>query len=269
MKKLISVWLPILAAIVISPFSLFAQSSIKTSDLFGDIRARHIGPALMSGRISDIDVVNSKPEVIYVGAAGGGVWKSQSAGALFTPVFDEHTQSIGKVTIDQNHPDTVWVGTGETWVRNSVSVGDGIYKTTDGGSSWKNMGLKDSERISDIIVDPTNSNIVYVGVLGHLWNDHEERGVYKTTDGGETWVKLLYVNPQTGCADLTMDPEDPNTLYAAMWDFRRTPYSFRSGGPGSGLHKTTDGGKTWAKVTQGLPKGTLGRLAVEIVPSNR
>jgi photosystem II stability/assembly factor-like uncharacterized protein len=269
MKRIISVWLPILAAIIISPFSLFAQPSIKTSELFGDIRARHIGPALMSGRISDIDVVNSKPEVIYVGAAGGGVWKSQSAGALFTPVFDEHTQSIGKVTIDQNHPDTVWVGTGETWVRNSVSVGDGIYKTTDGGSSWKNMGLKDSERISDIIVDPTNSNIVYVGVLGHLWNDHEERGVYKTTDGGETWEKLLYVNPQTGCADLTMDPEDPNTLYAAMWDFRRTPYSFRSGGPGSGLHKTTDGGKTWTKVTQGLPKGTLGRLAVEIAPSNR
>lgn len=247
---------------------VFAQSAIKTSDLFGDIRARHIGPAVMSGRISDLDVVNSKPEIIYVGAAGGGVWKSQSAGSLFTPVFDEHTQSIGKITIDQNHPDTVWVGTGETWVRNSVSVGTGIYKTTDGGASWKHMGLAESERISDIIVHPADPNIVYVGVLGHLWDDHEQRGVYRTIDGGNTWERLLYVDARTGCADLSIDPEDPNTLYAAMWDFRRTPYSFVSGGKGSGLFKSVDGGKTWSKLTNGLPSGTLGRMAVEVAPSN-
>jgi len=147
----------------------WAQSDLSTKALLGDMRARSIGPAVMSGRITDIDVVTSKPEVIYVGSAGGGVWKSISAGTTFRPVFDDHTMSIGKVTIDQSNPETVWVGTGESWVRNSVAIGTGLYKTTNGGTSWEFVGLKDSQHISDILVHPKDGNIVYVGVQGHLW----------------------------------------------------------------------------------------------------
>lgn len=222
----------------------------------------------MSGRVSDVVAASDDPKTLYVGAAGGGVWKSVNGGAVFFPVFDEHTQSIGKIAIDPQHTDTVWVGTGEPWVRNSVSVGTGMYRSTNGGSTWQNMGLENTERIADVIIDPNNSNVLYVAALGHLWGPNEERGVFKTTDGGATWEKILYVDQNTGCADLTMDPNDPNLLYATMWDFRRSPDFFTSGGPGSGLHKSTDGGKTWTKVTAGLPKGELGRMAIEIAPSN-
>ncbi len=247
---------------------LQAQSD-KLSGLLGSIRARHIGPALMSGRIASIDVVNASPEIIYVGSAGGGVWKSISGSADFRPVFDDYTQSIGKITIDQSNPQTVWVGTGEPWVRNSVSVGNGIYKTTDGGTSWKLMGLKDSERISDIIIHPKDPNTVYVAALGHLWNANEERGIFKTTDGGTTWKKVLYIDENTGGADLSMDPENPDVLYAAMWSFRRQPWNFDSGFNGkSGLYKSTDGGATWNTIHNGLPQETLGRMAVAVAPSN-
>lgn len=255
--------------------SVFSQGQqLSGDDLFGALRARQIGPATMSGRISDIDVVESDPTIIYVGSAGGGVWKSQSGGTSFRPVFDDHTMSIGKVTIDQHHPDTVWVGTGEPWVRNSVSVGTGIYKTTNGGTRWEFKGLPDSERISDIVIDPRNPNTVYVAVLGHLWNANEERGVYRTTDGGDSWEKILYVDANTGAADLSMDPENPEVLYAAMWSHRRYPDFFDSGlGKAkekgkSALYKTTDGGQSWNKLTAGLPQGTLGRMAVEVAPAH-
>ncbi len=241
---------------------------LKGSALFGNLRARHIGPAVMSGRITDIDVVTSKPEIIFIGTAGGGVWKSNSAGAILTPIFDDYTMSIGKITIDQDHPDTVWVGTGETWVRNSVSVGTGIYKSTNGGTTWKLKGLEQSERISDILINPENPDIIFVGALGHLWNANEERGVYKTIDGGTTWEKILYVDSNTGCADLAMDPENPEVIYASMWDYRREPDFFTSGGPGSGLYKSNDGGESWSKIHQGLPDETLGRMAVAVAPSN-
>ncbi|MFQ6083860.1 MAG: WD40/YVTN/BNR-like repeat-containing protein [Candidatus Aminicenantia bacterium] len=237
------------------------------SATFGDIKARSIGPATMSGRITDIDCVVSDPRIIYVGTASGGVWKSINGGTTFKAIFEKYTMSIGCVTIDQANPNTVWVGTGETNVRNSTSVGTGLYKTTDGGKTWECVGLKDSERISEVIVHPKNPNIVYVGALGHLWNSNEERGVYKTTDGGKTWERILYVDENTGCIDLVMDPQEPDVLYAAMWQFRRKPYFFTSGGPGSGFYKTTDGGKTWKKMTKGLPKGELGRIAVDIAPS--
>ena len=237
------------------------------SNLFGEIKARAIGPAVMSGRISAIDVVRSDKNVIYIGTASGGVWKSKSGGLTFKPVFDKYTQSIGALTVDQRHPDTVWVGTGEHCVRNSTSVGTGIYKTTDGGETWQHLGLENSERISAILVDPTNSDVVYVGALGQLWSANEERGVYKTTDGGKTWERVLYVDENTGCASLAMDPQDPNILYAAMWQFRRTPYSFTSGGPGSNLYKSTDGGKTWEVLRNGFPEGDLGRITVAVAPS--
>lgn len=247
----------------------FAQKAPKLKTLFGDLRAREIGPARMSGRVSSIAVVDNDPTIIYVGAAGGGVWKSRSAGGQFRPVFDDHTQSIGKIAIDQQHPDTVWVGTGECWTRNSVSVGTGIYKTTNGGSGWKQMGLEQTERIADIIIHPDSHNTVYVAAMGHLWDDHEDRGVYRTTDGGTTWEKIFYLNEHTGCSDLAMDPEDPNILYAAMWDHRRLPWFFDSGYKGnSGLYKSTDGGQNWEKIHNGFPEEKLGRFAVAVAPTN-
>ncbi len=258
----------LLLALVVGAWSVQAQSG---SALFGAMRARQIGPALMSGRVSTLAVAPGKPEIIYVGAAGGGVWKSVSGGVTFRPVFDEHNMSIGKIAIDPQNPDIVWVGTGESWVRNSVSVGDGIYKTTNGGTNWQHLGLKDTERIGDIIVHPANSDVVYVAALGHLWNANEARGVFKTIDGGKTWEKILYVDENTGATDLAMDPENPDVLYAAMWSFRRQPWAFDSGFTGgSGLYKTTDGGKTWNKIHgNGLPEEKLGRLAVAVAPSNR
>ena len=261
------------AALLLLPMSVLGQQKkLSGKALFGQVRARHIGPAVMSGRISSLAVVESDPTILYVGAAGGGVWKSISAGASLRPVFDDYTQSIGKITIDQARPDTVWVGTGEPWVRNSVSVGTGIYRSTDGGTSWEFKGLADSERISDIIIHPTEPNTVYVGVQGQLWSANEERGVYKTTDGGETWSRVLYIDENTGCADLDVDPENPDILYAAMWSHRRSPDFFDSGmkdkGGKSGLYKSTDGGKTWNTIQNGLPEGTLGRLAIAVAPSN-
>ena len=245
------------------------QDNINASDYFGDLKARHIGPALMSGRVSDIEGHPSNSEIIYVGAAGGGVWKSQDAGLTFSPIFDNYCQSIGAIAIAPSDPDnTVWVGTGEVWTRNSVSIGDGIYQSLDGGRSWKSMGLEKSERISSIEIHPKNKDIVYTGVLGGLWSNSSERGVYKTTDGGKTWEKILYINESTGCSDLVMDPNDPNVLYAAFWEFRRTAYSFNSGGMNSALYKSIDGGKTWSKIHQGFPSGKLGRIAIAVAPSN-
>jgi photosystem II stability/assembly factor-like uncharacterized protein len=239
---------------VISLFSYAQSNSTKEGKaLFGDLTARHIGPALMSGRINDLELHPTNDRIIYLGAAGGGVWKSNDGGATFNPIFDDHIQSIGTVTLDPNDPDkTIYVGTGETWTRNSVSYGDGLYKSTDGGSNWNKIGLENSERIASVIVNPENSNEIYVGALGALWGDNEERGVFKSSDGGTTWEKILYINPKTGCADLIMDPTNPLVLYASMWEFRRTAWSFDSGGENSALYKSTDGGKTWNKIHKGV-----------------
>ncbi len=234
---------------------------------FGGLAARAIGPAVMSGRIAALDAVAEDPLTIYAGAASGGVWKSIDGGTSFKPVFDDHVQSIGAIAIDPNDKEVVWVGSGESWTRNSTSIGDGVYKTTDGGDSWKRMGLEDSERIARIVVDPRDSNVVYVCATGHLWNANDERGLYKTTDGGESWEAVLQVDDDTGCADVSMDPEDSQILYAGMWQFRRQPWIFDSGGPGSGLYKTTDGGASWRELTNGLPAGEKGRIAVDVAPS--
>jgi len=237
--------------------------------LFGDLRVRHIGPALMSGRINDLAVHPTNSKIIYAGTAGGGVWKSNDAGTTFKSIFDDYCQSIGAVAIDPNDPDNViYVGTGETWTRNSVSVGDGLYKSTDGGTHWKKLGFDTSERIANIIINPNDSNEIYVAVLGALWSDSDERGVYKSNDGGITWDKVLYLDQTTGCADLTMDPNDPNILYASMWEFRRTGWSFNSGGDESALYKSLDGGESWNKIHNGFPEGKLGRLAIAVAPSD-
>lgn len=266
MKKLIQLSL---CLFLVSITSQSQEIVLKGKQLFGDLSARHIGPASMSGRITDIEMHPTKTQIIYIGAAGGGVWKSKDAGATFSPIFDDHIQSIGVVTLDPKDPDnTIWVGTGEIWTRNSVSVGDGIYKSTDGGSNWNKMGLENSERIASIVIDPNDSNTVYVGVLGALWSDSDQRGVYKTTDGGTTWQKILYINPATGATDVIIDPKNPNILYASMWEFRRTPWSFNSGGENSAIYKSTDAGKTWNKITNGLPTGTLGRIGLALAPSD-
>ena len=267
MKKLIILVL----GLALLPFSSGAQNSstIDLKNLFGDLRARHIGPALMSGRINDMEVHPTNNQIIYAGTAGGGVWKSNDAGTTFNPIFDDHSQSIGAVAIDPNDPDNViYVGTGETWTRNSVSYGDGLYKSTDGGSNWKKLGFDKSERIANIIVNPKNSKEVYVAVLGALWSDSDERGVFKSSDGGETWSKILYVDEKTGAADMTIDPKDPSILYVSMWEFRRTAWSFSSGGDNSALYKSTDAGKTWNKIHNGFPDGQLGRLAIAVAPSD-
>jgi photosystem II stability/assembly factor-like uncharacterized protein len=258
-----------IAILLISPTSLLAAESSITIDsaTFGGLRARSIGPAVMSGRIAAIDASPADPVTVWVGSASGGVWKSDNSGTTFEPVFDDHTQSIGAVRVDPSNPDTVWIGTGETWVRNSVSVGDGIYRTTDGGESWEHLGLEETERIAKIAVDPNDSDTVFVCATGHLWNANPERGVYKTTDSGKNWQQIFFIDENTGCADLDMDPQEAGILYAAMWQFRRYPDFFESGGPGSGLYKSTDGGETWNELTNGLPVGEKGRIAVAIAPS--
>ena len=231
------------------------------------LHARAIGPAVFGGRIEAIDASVKNPKLIYVGAAGGGVWKSIDGGVTFKPVFDKYSQSIGAVAIDQAHPDTVWVGTGEGDTRNSVSVGSGLYRSDDGGDDWRLAGLAQTERIARVVVDPSDSSTVFVAAVGHLWNDSAERGLFKTSDGGKTWQKVLYVNPSTGCADVAIDPKNPKILYASMWDFRRRPDFFRSGGPGSGLYKSADGGAHWKKIVRGIPGGDLGRIAIAVAPS--
>ncbi|MCR9252122.1 MAG: hypothetical protein NXI20_16975 [bacterium] len=250
--------------------STFAQDIVLKGDaLFGGLQARHIGPALMSGRIIDLETHPTNDKVLYVGTAGGGVWKSSNGGSSFVPIFDEHTQCIGQIALDPSNPDkNIWVGTGEIWTRNSVSVGDGLYKSTDGGVNFKKVGFENSERISSIEINPNNSQEMYVGVLGALWGDSEERGVFKSSDGGATWEKILYIDQKTGCGDVILDPNDPNTLYASMWEFRRTGWSFESGGNNSALYKSTDAGKTWNKIHNGFPAGKLGRIAVAVAPSD-
>lgn len=243
--------------------------NLKGDALFGSLRARHIGPALMSGRVADLVGHPTDSKIVYVGSAGGGVWKSSDGGVTFNSIFDDYCQSIGAMAIDPNDPDnTIWVGTGEIWTRNSVSVGDGLFLSKNGGKDWKKVGFANADKISSIRINPNNSDEVYVGVLGPLWGDGDERGVYKTTDGGETWNQLKFINNTTGCSDLEMDPNNPNILYAAFWEFRRTAWSFNSGGENSGLYKTTDGGSTWNKIQNGFPKGKLGRMAIAVAPSN-
>jgi photosystem II stability/assembly factor-like uncharacterized protein len=250
------------------------------SETISGLGARNIGSAAMSGRVAAVAAAHEGNRLtVYVGAASGGVWKSSNGGTTYKPVFDKQTaQSIGAITIDPTNPKVVWVGTGEAWMRNSVSIGDGVYRSTDGGENWTNLGLRESERIAKILVDPSAPNTVYVCVPGKLWSDSDERGVYKTTDGGRTWAKVLKGgNLSTGCSMMSMDSKNPRTLYAGMWDFRRKGWTFRSGGNGetapsaSGLYKSTDGGTTWsdlnATTAKGLPPKPWGRIAVTVAPS--
>jgi photosystem II stability/assembly factor-like uncharacterized protein len=249
----------------LAPFSTFlkGQTADKVVSLYEKFAWRTIGPAVMGGRTVDIDVVEKQPWIILAAIGPSGVWRSDNNGVNWYPVFyKENTVSGGDIAISQSNPDIIWVGTGEATCRNSVTIGDGIYKSVDGGKTWQNMGLKDTRHISRIIVNPGDPNIVFVAAMGHLWGPNEERGVYKTIDGGKTWKKVLYINKDTGFADLAMDPSDSLTLYAAAYEHRRLPYYFSSGGLGSGLYKTVDGGETWKRLTEDLPEGILGRIGI-------
>lgn len=248
--------------------TLFAQE--LTNQLLKDMQPRNIGPAGMSGRVTTIDVVTSNTAIMYAGTASGGLWKSTSAGIKWEPIFDnEKTASIGAVAIQQSNPSVVWVGTGEGNPRNSLNGGYGVYKSLNGGKTWIPMGLEKTRHIHKIIIDPTNPDVVYVGAIGSPWGEHPERGLYKTTDGGKSWNKILFQNNKTGVADMVMDPTNPNKLVVAMWEHKRDPWFFNSGGEGSGLFITHDGGATWEERTQkeGLPEGNLGRIGLAIAPN--
>ena len=233
---------------------------------------RQLGPAIMGGRIDDFAVVESNPKIVYVGAATGGVWKTTNDGTTWEPVFDkEAVSTIGAVTVAPSDPSILWVGTGEANNRQSSSWGDGVYKSMDAGKTWTHLGLADTQHIGRIVIHPSNPDVVYVAALGHLWGANKERGVYKTTDGGKTWTQTLFINEDTGVSDIAMDPQSPDTLYAAAYERRRTAFGFNGGGPGGGIYKTIDGGATWKKLTKGLPYangGDVGRIGLAIYLRN-
>ncbi|MBY0491613.1 MAG: hypothetical protein K2R93_17375 [Gemmatimonadaceae bacterium] len=271
----------LLAAALLAPLaSVAAQSNIQrrdtafinrsTNPALAPFRFRSIGPASMGGRIDDIAVYEKDPRIIYIGYAAGGVFKSTNAGTTFVPIFEQYgSASIGDLAVDQRDPNVLYVGTGEPNNRQSATFGDGLYKSTDGGKTFAHIGLRETQTIARVVIDPRNSNTVYVAATGHLFGPNAERGVFKSTDAGKTWSKVLFVDEHTGATDLAIDPSNPNTLYAAMYQRRRTGCCFNGAGPGSGLYKSDNGGKTWTKLTTGgLPPGNLGRIAVDVARSN-
>src|SRR5688572_8981209 len=272
-KVVLAIGLGVLALsmVVARPFAQ-APAAVTAESLFGQLRWRNIGPANMAGRVSDIEAVEANPAIVYVGSASGGVWKSVNAGTTWQPIFTNHpVASIGDIAIYQKDPNIIWVGTGEDCVRNSVSWGDGVYKSTDAGKTFVNVGLPESHHIGRVITHPTNPDIVYVATQGHLWEHHPDRGLYKTIDGGKTWRRLTSGLPsdgKTGASDVQMDPTNPNILYAGMWERIRRPFIFESGGPNGGIYKSTNGGDTWTKLTTGLPSGNIGKVTITIHRKN-
>ncbi|MFT6892716.1 MAG: photosystem II stability/assembly factor-like uncharacterized protein, partial [Algoriphagus sp.] len=250
-------------------FSSYSQQ--VDMDLFKSMKIRNVGPAGMSGRITSIDAVDANPTIIYAGAASGGLWKSTSGGISWNPIFDDQKiHSIGAISIHQKNPDLIWVGTGEGNPRNSLTMGGGVYRSLDAGKTWQLMGLEKTKAIHRIIINPDDPNTVFVGAIGSPWGEQEDRGVYKTTDGGKTWKKILYVDTRTGVGEMIMDPNNPNKIFVNMWQHRRYPDFFESGGPSSGLYLTLDGGDNWKKLddSNGIPKGDLGRMGLAISESN-
>ncbi|MDX1643616.1 MAG: glycosyl hydrolase, partial [Thermoanaerobaculia bacterium] len=262
-------------AIAVSLLPLFAPlpSDGAEKDPLGQavagLELRPIGPALMGGRIADIAVDPRDESTWYLAVGSGGVWKTTNAGVTWKPIFDEQgSYSIGVVAIDPSAPDTVWVGTGENVSGRHVGWGDGVYKSLDGGKSWQRMGLPASEHIGEILVDPRDGDTVFVAAEGPLWSTGGERGLYRTADGGATWERVLYVDEDTGVTSIAFDPRDPDTVYAASYQRRRTVWSLLAGGPGSGIHKSTDGGTTWREVTKGLPEGDMGKIGLAVSPAD-
>lgn len=261
-----SVFQPVLAQKKSEKLKL--QEFIPDTALLKQLEWRNIGPANMVGRIADIEGVPGNPNIVYVGSASGGVWKTTNGGITWKPIFDsQNIASIGDLALEPGNPDVIYVGTGESNVRNSVSFGDGVYKSTDGGQTWTHLGLADTEHISRIVINPQNPNLVYVGALGHIFGPNKERGVFMTTDGGKNWEKVLYTDDRHGVADLDIDWQNPNILYAGLWYFERKPWTFRSGDEAGGVYKSVDGGRTWKRLSEGLPK-LVGRIGVKVSMSN-
>ena len=245
-----------------------AQISTPDPDIYKNIAWRSIGPCNMGGRITDVEGVPGKPYILYVGTASGGLWKTVNGAISSEPLFDEQpVHAIGDVALDPANAEVIWVGTGEDNPRNTVSYGNGVYKSPDGGKTWLHMGLEDTRHISRVVVHPRNPDIVYVAAIGHAFGPNEQRGVFMTTDGGSNWEKVLYVDEETGASDLEMDPANPNILYAGMWTFMRKPWTMRSGSEKGGLYKSVDGGRTWKELTVGLP-ALMGRIGVKAARSN-
>lgn len=261
----------LIVALALLPTLALAQDAPEkstgpwTAENFSGLEFRSIGPAFMSGRIADIAIHPEDDNVWYVGVGSGGVWKTVNAGVTWKPIFDEQTSySIGCVSIDSNNPNTIWVGTGENVGGRHVGFGDGVYRSRDGGANWENVGLKNSEHVSEIVVHPANSDVIFVAAQGPLWTSGGERGFYKTTDGGKTWKRTLGNDKWTGVTDIAIDPRDPNRIYAATWDRHRTVAAYMGGGPGTGLHRSNDGGETWKELTEGLPKTNMGKIGLAI-----
>lgn len=249
------------------PFILAAQPDL--TEAIGSLSLREVGPAVMGGRIADIAIHPSQPSTWYVAAGSGNLWKTTNRGITWEAVFDhEASYSIGEVAIDPSQPATVWVGTGENVSGRHVGWGDGVYRSLDGGSTWENMGLKKSEHIGKILIHPDNSNLIYVAAEGPLWNGGGDRGVYRSTDGGESWTQVLSIDENTGVTDLEFDPSDPETIYAAAYQRRRKTWSLLAGGPHSGIYKSTDGGSSWRKLTTGLPSGDIGKIGLAVTPAD-
>jgi photosystem II stability/assembly factor-like uncharacterized protein len=267
-----------IAAVVLSTTGLVHSPALAQSiggsnasfdiKLFERLEWRSIGPANMGGRTADVEGVPGDPSIVYVATASGGLWKTTNAGISWTPIFERQgTLSIGDIALAPGNPDVIWVGTGEANTRNSMSFGDGVYRSNDGGATWQHLGLRETERISRIILHPHNPDVAYVAAVGRAFGPNEERGVFMTVDGGKTWQKTLYIDRNHGAADLDMDPANPNILYAGMWQFERKPWTFRSGGENGGVFRSVDGGRTWKKLTDGLPK-LMGRIGVKVAPTN-
>ncbi|HLL77194.1 MAG TPA: hypothetical protein VK421_18215 [Pyrinomonadaceae bacterium] len=245
-----------------------ARPKSQEEQLFERLEWRNIGPANMGGRTADVEGVPGNPNVVYAATGSGGLWKTTNGGTTWRPIFERQgTLSIGDIALEPGNPDVVWVGTGEANPRNSVSFGDGVYKSTDGGKTWQHVGLRDTRHISRILINPRNPDNVFVGAMGHAFGPNAERGVFVTTDGGRTWVKTLYVDPSHGIADMDIDPQNPNVLFAAVWKFERKPWTHTSGSEQGGVFRSIDGGRTWSKMTNGLPK-LIGRIGIKFAPSN-
>ena len=262
---------PRVAAIAAAAAAVFSALPAHAADApYAHLAWRSIGPAVAGGRVAGVAGTASDPKLYYIGSAGGGIWKTSNGGETWTPVFEKQSVSaIGAIAIDPTNENVVWAGTGEANPRNDVSYGDGVYKTTDGGKTWKNVGLQATRHISRIVIDPKNPEHVVVAAQGDVFKDSPDRGVYVTNDGGATWNHTLYVGPQSGASDLAMASDDPNVIYAGIWQFQRVPWTFHSGGTEDGLYKSTDGGKTWNKLTgHGLPEGLTGRVGLAVAPSD-
>ena len=254
----------ILAAFAISASLLIAQPDLNS---LKELKYRSIGP-FRGGRVDAVSGVTSQPNVYYFGATGGGVWKTMDGGASWLPISDGQfkTGSVGAIGVSESDPNVIYVGMGEPDIRGNASHGDGVYKSSDAGKTWKNVGLEDTLHIGAVRVHPRNPDIVYVAALGHLWGPNEQRGIFRTTDGGKTWKQIYTRGVKAGAVDLILDPNNPNVIYAAFWDMHRVPWDLESGGPDSGLFKSTDGGDTWTDLSRnpGMPKGVLGRIGVTV-----